>query len=112
MNRRIVFWSLVICFATVHRAFPQNMEDLVDPSKTITDSLLNLISPTSSDSLKAAIYIEVARKAYDSDSALRYCHLALDLCSCPSQSCDRVEVLPETRDVLIYSVSSQGLPSL
>lgn len=80
MNRRIVFWALVICFATVHRVFPQNMEDLVDPSKTITDSLLNLISPTSSDSLKAAIYIEVARKAYDSDSALRYCHLALDLC--------------------------------
>lgn len=51
-----------------------------DPSQKRLDSILTLITPDLPDSVKARLYLEVARSTYKSDTAIKYANKILEYC--------------------------------
>lgn len=75
--RLLIFILLII---TTLQTFSQKFDDLSVVSKSRIDSIRTLVNPDISDSLRATLYLDIARNLYNTDSALRYCQLALDNC--------------------------------
>ncbi|MBP5503673.1 MAG: SpoIIE family protein phosphatase [Bacteroidales bacterium] len=74
------FWViLLLLFFTAFQAYPQEGE-LSDPSQLRVDSIRQLIKPGISDSLRTAYYIAIGTVAYNSDTAIKYGKLALEIC--------------------------------
>ena len=78
---------LFVLLAAVLFAWPQvgycqdEEDDYTDPNQPIIDSLQNLITPDSPDSLKARLYYEMGFWAINPDSILVYARHSLKFCS-------------------------------
>ncbi len=62
------------------QSYPQKYDGLNYAPQPRVDSILSLMNPYISDSLRATLYLNIARNLYNTDSAIRFCNLALEKC--------------------------------
>ena len=71
---------VILLIITTLQTYSQKFDNLSVVSKTRVDSIKTLVNPDISDSLRATLYLDIARNLYNTDSALHYCQMALDYC--------------------------------
>ena len=72
---------LIAAIALPQFAYSQeDTEEFVDANQAEIDSILNLITPATSDKVKAEYYYKVAYISSNIDTVLKYSFLALDIC--------------------------------
>ena len=79
MRRFKVILFLFVLLSVVSRGNAQGPA-FSDPSPAYTDSILRLARLETNDSIKASLYLSVARSTYNTDSALKYSNIALQYC--------------------------------
>ena len=79
MRRFKVILFLFVLLSVVSRGNAQGPA-FSDPSPAYTDSILRLARLETNDSIKASLYLSVARNTYNTDSALKYSNIALQYC--------------------------------
>ena len=92
MKHKYIVHSLLLHFAAISTSaiftlLPMSVlaqtdsEGFVDPAQPQIDSLLNLITPYSPDSLKAKYYCEIVEISNEPETKLKYANLSLGLCN-------------------------------
>ncbi|MBO4771540.1 MAG: tetratricopeptide repeat protein, partial [Bacteroidales bacterium] len=79
---RHLFLIVLLVFTIFHAAAqePDNDEEEVDNIQIKVDSILSLITPSSPDSIKRHQYYVIGVIADNSDTAIKYANLSLELC--------------------------------
>ena len=78
MKRALGIWLLLSVMTLL--AYPQKYDGLSVSQQNRVDSLMRFATSDISDSLRASLYLDIARDLYNTDSALHYCNLALEYC--------------------------------